>query len=836
MTYNSREQQCRLCRIYHRVYCFVRRVGRWRLFVKSLAGLLIMMSIFLCVISNAFAEELKWDSKEFMSVSEIKPGMIGYGKTVFQGTQIENFNIVVIGVLHKVDFGFDMILVKVTSGPVVDRKLQTVEGMSGSPIYINNRLIGAYAYGWDFQQEPIAGVTPIASMLECTQPGSSKMPSTGTLTPADHVIKIGNKLISSVTIAANKDDGQRLQAQANPSTMVMTPVATPLFVSGCSSSMMNPLQKYFAQYNMRAIPGPGKAPGPATPLEAGSAVAVSLMDGDINMCAIGTVTYVKGNTVLAFGHPFMGTGKSDMPMSSAYVQGIVSSSQSSFKMASPVASVGTLVSDRQYAVAGELGKISHTLPITLRVRDDSRKYDQTFHARSIYDPHLTPAILYMYVLGSGCTQLADVSTSIGTFTVKTSLTTERFGTLQKNMVFAPQTGQVSMLMDFYGLADTLMENPYEPIAITQANVDIAYQPGMNIATIEKVIPDRLIARPGENVNFTVRIRPYGKPVETQQLTVKVPDNTAAPMMMVVIAGGASSQMLKSMVTPTPTPEEGIKGLVRWLMDDSPSQSLVSLQALPLPSYAYQGVTLNEIPAQISDLLRLGETGGALSQVSLNQGNPTSGSTSASASGSISSRPSTVRMVQDTSYIVGGGQAVLIAIETPEQRAGYVSGSSSAGAQLPMLSTSLTSTPAPARPSSSDVDASSALADPDDESYQFYWTTPQQQAQYSMMRSFFSPTPQHPDLYLRWPTPTTQPATPLPLSYQQARGKIAIGNELTVPDLLADTNEEERATPASVPGDAPGSGDATVTATPDADSSTTAMPPRKKQWTPPVLTY
>ncbi len=114
-----------------------------------------------------------------MGVDEITPGMTGYGKTVFQGTKVEKFNIEVIGVLKKVDFGFDMILVRVKDGPVVDRKFQTVEGMSGSPIYINDRMIGAYAYGWDFQQEAVAGVTPIANMLECTEPGSVTPPLVG---------------------------------------------------------------------------------------------------------------------------------------------------------------------------------------------------------------------------------------------------------------------------------------------------------------------------------------------------------------------------------------------------------------------------------------------------------------------------------------------------------------------------------------------------------------------------------------------------------------------------------------------------------------------------------
>ena len=136
--------------------------------------------------------------------------------------------------------------------------------MSGSPIYINDRLIGAYAYGWDFQTEPVAGVTPIAKMLECTQPGSSTPPTTGSLVPAAHVLKIGNKLISRVQVAGTRDAAARLAAKVDPTTMVLAPVASPVFVSGFSEAGLGPMQRFLAHYHMRAVPGPGTMPGPAT--------------------------------------------------------------------------------------------------------------------------------------------------------------------------------------------------------------------------------------------------------------------------------------------------------------------------------------------------------------------------------------------------------------------------------------------------------------------------------------------------------------------------------------------------------------------------------------------
>ncbi|HOS43883.1 MAG TPA: SpoIVB peptidase S55 domain-containing protein, partial [Armatimonadota bacterium] len=180
--------------------------------MKRLSWLLCLCFCLLGACSTLASAQLAWDPKEMMGLDEIFPGITGYGKTVFEGTAVEQFDIEVIGVLKKIDFGFDMILIKVTSGPVVQRKLQTVSGMSGSPIYLDDRLIGAYAYGWNFQQEAIAGVTPIAAMLESTQPGAVNPPLVGSLAPRGRVLALGDRLITRVKVAGTAGDAAALQA------------------------------------------------------------------------------------------------------------------------------------------------------------------------------------------------------------------------------------------------------------------------------------------------------------------------------------------------------------------------------------------------------------------------------------------------------------------------------------------------------------------------------------------------------------------------------------------------------------------------------------------------
>lgn len=186
-----------------------------------------------------------------------------------------------------------------------------------------------------------------------------------------------------MNVVANASEAQKAQAAADPTTLVLSPVATPVFASGLSEKTLGPLQQMLAPYNLRAMAGPGEVDGPAPALEPGSAVAVSLMEGDVNFAAVGTVTYVKGDTVLAFGHPFLGIGKVDMPMAPAYVHGVLSSAQASFKLASPMARTGRLYNDRLFAVAGKVGEAPKTVPVSMYLTDASRNYTRRYSVNMI---------------------------------------------------------------------------------------------------------------------------------------------------------------------------------------------------------------------------------------------------------------------------------------------------------------------------------------------------------------------------------------------------------------------------------------------------------------------
>ena len=701
--------------------------------VKRIGGYLVLLGLLGALCAQMGWAQLAWDPKEFMGVDEITPGMTGYGKTVYQGTNIEKFDIEVIGVLKKIDFGFDMILIKVTSGPVVDRKLQTVAGMSGSPIYIDDRLIGAYAYGWDFQQEAIAGVTPIASMLECSEPGSVTPPLIGSLIPNNRTLKIGNHLITQVKVAANTTDAKVCQASADPTTMVLAPVATPLMVSGINEKSLPVLQKMLDRYNIHAVegPGPGQADGPAPPLEPGSAVAVSLMEGDANMTAVGTVTYVKGNTVLAFGHPFMGIGKVNLPMASAYVHGIVNSSQSSFKLASPMERVGALTSDRQFAVAGTLGQTPATLPVTLYLTDASRKFARRYSVNLINHPDFSPMLLYMWIINNGAAQMGDLSWAEGTFAAHAVIVTDKLGNLDQKLIVAPKAGGMMIpFAEVYLLADLLMSNPYEPVELHKIYFDLTYTPERNTANIEKVTADRPIARPGETITLSVKVRPYGKPVETLTSKLKIPEQATESAMIAIVAGGTLAPFLKPLYTAPPTPEEGLKGIVRLLTDNPSAQSMITAQVFPTPSYGYHGNMLRDLPMPLFDVLRSAEAG-VIPRGNSNDGsgNGNDSSGRGNQEGGENSVPTTYMFSQDVPYVLTGGQMVYVAIDSQERAVQAKHGDFDFSTQMPILSTSLLTGKDSAGPEDSDSgDGPSGR----DQAVYLSLLTPQQRARYSML--------------------------------------------------------------------------------------------------------
>lgn len=313
-----------------------------------------------------------------MPVSEIRAGMKGYGRTVFQGGRIERFEFEVLGVQKNAAPGRSRIMVKASGGPLAETGI--LAGMSGSPCYIEGRLIGALSTGIAFEKEPIGGITPIAEMLDQLRDIPETAPSrTPLILP-----KLEPPKVLKAALQGQMLDFATLMGEQDPQALPMVLAGSPLGAG--AKSLWAGLPVTFA-----AAPVVGGAREEPSPLEPGGMVSITLMHGDLDLAAAGTITHVSGKRVLLFGHQLFNLGPVDLPMWSATVATSVASYQSSFKLAMPVAPVGALRLDRSSGVAGLLGAEARTVPLRIGLNLGGKR-TLNFRFEIMDHPVATPAL------------------------------------------------------------------------------------------------------------------------------------------------------------------------------------------------------------------------------------------------------------------------------------------------------------------------------------------------------------------------------------------------------------------------------------------------------------
>jgi hypothetical protein len=258
--------------------------------------------------------------RDVFPVSQLKPGMRGYGLTVFKGTKIERFEVEVVGVLENALYGYPLVMIMMRGGPITERGAMVIAGMSGSPIFVEGKILGALAYGFGFPKEPVALVTPLEAMLTNLHPRAESQ-------LAD--LRGGRMIRKPVRIAGVRYAGVYIghEQPTTPNVAWARPLMTPIMVSGVSPRTMKYLETLFKPRGFTPLLAPGGDTAKQVPVrfEPGAAVATPLATGDIDLSAIGTLTYRKGDYVLAFGHPFFGVGAVEMPMHAAEIVDVFSS-------------------------------------------------------------------------------------------------------------------------------------------------------------------------------------------------------------------------------------------------------------------------------------------------------------------------------------------------------------------------------------------------------------------------------------------------------------------------------------------------------------------------------
>ncbi len=599
-----------------------------------------------------------------MPLSEVRAGMKGYGLTVFRGTKIERFGVDVLGVLPRMNAGRSLILVRFSGGPITERGALLIKGMSGSPIYVDGKLLGAFAYANPFPKEPIGMVTPIEDMLEALDPKLPDRPA-GETPPA---------------ISA---------AGPGESPLIARPMGLPVMISGVSPRVLRSAAASFRGIGLEVMQGPGAAGEPLhTQLVPGAAVGVALMTGDVDVTALGTITYRRGNQILAFGHPWLQVGATEFPLTTATIHEIFPAVESSFKIGSAGEIVGTLTQDRPFGVAGSLGKMPSLIPVQCRVDDRTTGRTLDLQCRAARHPMLIGQLIPM-ALTQAISQVRPVPGDTMA-RVQLEVVTRGAGTIRReNTYYDPIGTDLPAVRELAELLNILATNPFHRVSIERVSISVSLEDGRPTATLERLSIPREIFRPGDEVPVTLGLRQYRGQMLQVQTTIRVPETAGEGRAVLLVSGGATRVNLGSIQnvgggTPGPAPDAGIEDLVRRYTSRERGNQLAVRLILPSVTLNANGIRLSGLPSHMVERLR------------------------ASLSTGLRQERETVLALRDSGYIVDGLQTLAVSIERDRhQEPGRVPavGGTAAGAGV--------SLPAPPPPGSAalvgdDFDAAMAV--------------------------------------------------------------------------------------------------------------------------------
>jgi sugar lactone lactonase YvrE len=497
------------------------------------------------------------DAKHIMPLSQIKRGMRGYGLTVFHGTKIEKFDVEILGVLKKMNTGKDLILVRIGGGPITSRDTGIIAGMSGSPCYINGKLVGAVAYGSGYAKEPVGMLTPIEDMLEAWDSNLPKQASGySSPQPLPEPLTIGGKRVAKVSIGSPEAP----EKDISDGTLYMRPLMTPLMVSGLSPRGIGKLAEILRPFRIEPIAGPGggQKPGVSAKLEPGAAVGVSLARGDIDLTAIGTLTYRRGNKIVGFGHPMLGIGAVDAPMTTAFVDDLISSYRVSTKMASPLETVGRVFQDRPWSIAGAVGETAKTIPAAIEIDDRMFGRKRAFNVKVINHPLLASRLLTM-VIGEA---IYDAHPAPGDATAEVTyeVVADQVGKITRsNTFFDPVSIDGAAITDIGSLLGLLSANRFHPLDIKSVKVKVRILGKRNTATIDRIFVKESEYEPGETVDVGVVLRPYKSDRITKTVSIKIPATAPDGKITLLVRGGGMQPLGPIGGTGGPADEDGGEG-------------------------------------------------------------------------------------------------------------------------------------------------------------------------------------------------------------------------------------------------------------------------------------
>ncbi|HTW90228.1 MAG TPA: SpoIVB peptidase S55 domain-containing protein [bacterium] len=516
-----------------------------------------------------------------MTVDQLKPGMKGTGRSVFFGTEVKEFGVEVVDVMHKAWPRGDLIICRLSGQGLEESGV--VAGMSGSPVYIEGKLIGAVAYAWGFAKEPLAGVTPAAQML-----------------------RIWNEPDRSGGQGGSRSG--RLSEGIAPTGL--SPLPLPVALSGFTPALAELIQPAFSKFGLTPVAAAGAASTGAADtsgLVPGAAVGIALIDGDVRVAAMGTLTCREGKRIIAFGHPMLGAGNIRMPMVGGVIHSVVPSEMSSFKLFSPTAPLGTINQDRLAGIGGNIGAAPEMLPVTAVISSPSGL--DTYRFRIVELEDLAPTLA-----AAGLTDVVyqtegnlEEMTLASRMTVRLSPAANRQSQIPADsLVVEHRFSGTNPAEELFRTAQSelgaLYSNRFLPAPVASVGFDLRFTPGRNLAYLLSARPDRVRVRPGDSVNVTLGLRDYRGSNTEVTVAIGVPEPTPEGKLRIIIAPRDSLFAFEAMRAPATLEPGSFARLVELLSQTGRENELVAAGFITGPGLTLAGEEFPTPPPSLRSVL------------------------------------------------------------------------------------------------------------------------------------------------------------------------------------------------------------------------------------------
>jgi len=531
----------------------------------------------------------------FFPLKDIRPGMHGVGKTVFSGTRIDEFQVEILGVLENVGPKQNLILARLSGGPLAETGV--LQGMSGSPVYIDGKLAGAVALAFSFAKEAITGIRPIEEMVRVTEAGGSLPPRQ----VARNEASLGSLLASS--------DLTRLfpgRAELPVGDAKLLDIATPVSFAGFTGATIDHFAPQLRALGLQptqglAAGGPSSLRmGDPSVLHPGSMISVELMTGDLSVGADGTITYIDGKRIYAFGHRFLAVGSTALPFARAEVLALMPVLSASFKISTPKEMMGAILQDRNTAVAGELGRAAAMAPISITVSRAGRRLD-TYQMDMVDDPFLSPLLVQMAIFNT----IDTTERTVGASSFRVTGEIELKGSpapLKVNNMYAADTGSatIASLSTAIPLAYVL-QGGFDGLAVKRVDLNIESFDAKKEFEIDSVYAGRREVRAGDKVELTTTLVGENGAELSRKIEYQVPRGMTPGPLYFTVADGTTTNLteFRQIIGTQPKSVSQLISTVNSLRANTKAYVRVWR---PDPAFQLEGADLPDPPPSVAMIL------------------------------------------------------------------------------------------------------------------------------------------------------------------------------------------------------------------------------------------